>query len=111
MKYVNKYYAAWKKAIRRIWKIDYRTHHKLLHGINDCILIDVILETRCITFIWSLMNSKPTLNNSIDKYSLYNASTVIDENCRYLVSKYNICVASLQKGPHVAIYQSRENRS
>ena len=22
-----------------------------------------------------------------------------------------ICVASLQKGPHVAIYQSRENRS
>ena len=23
----------------------------------------------------------------------------------------DICVASLQKGPHVAIYQSRENRS
>ena len=23
----------------------------------------------------------------------------------------HICVASLQKGPHVAIYQSRENRS
>ena len=28
-----------------------------------------------------------------------------------LEKKFSICVASLQKGPHVAIYQSRENRS
>ena len=29
----------------------------------------------------------------------------------YLHGNIKICVASLQKGPHVAIYQSRENRS
>ena len=34
IKYVNKYYTAWRKAIRRIWKIDYRTHNKLLHDIK-----------------------------------------------------------------------------
>ena len=28
-----------------------------------------------------------------------------------LKNEYHICVASLQKGPHVAIYQSRENSS
>ena len=30
---------------------------------------------------------------------------------RNLYTLYYICVVSLQKGPHVAIYQSRENRS
>ena len=36
------------------------------------------------------MNSKHTLYNSIVKYSLYNASTVIVENICYLMSKYGI---------------------
>ena len=36
------------------------------------------------------MNSKHTLYNSIVKYSHYNASTVIGENIRYLMSKYGI---------------------
>ena len=36
------------------------------------------------------MNSKHTLYNSIVKYSLYNASTVIGENIHYLMSKYGI---------------------
>ena len=92
IKYVNKYYTAWKKAIRRIWKIDYRTHNKLLHGINDCIPIDITLEKRCISSygVHILMNSKNILYNSIVKYSLYNASTVIGENIPYLMSKYGI---------------------
>ena len=37
------------------------------------------------------MNSKHTLYNSIVKYSLYNASPVLGENFRYLMSKYGIC--------------------
>ena len=90
IKYVNKLYTAWRKAIRRIWEIDYRTHNKLLHGINDCIPIDITLEKRCIKFTWSLMNSKHTLYNSIVKYSLYNASTVTGENICYLMSKCGI---------------------
>ena len=62
----------------------------MLHGINDCVPIDITLEKRCIKFICSLMNSKHTLYNSIVKYSFYNASTVIGENIRYFMSKYGI---------------------
>ena len=29
IKYVNKYDSEWRKTIRRIWKIDYRTYNKL----------------------------------------------------------------------------------
>ena len=54
--------------------------------MNDCIPIDLTLEKRCIKFIWSLMNSKHTLYNSIVKYSLLNASTVTGD-ISYLMSK------------------------
>ena len=34
------------KAIRRIWKLPYRTHNNLLHLINLCSPINVALEKR-----------------------------------------------------------------
>ena len=49
IKYVNKIllsYTAWKKAIRKIWKFDYKTRNKLLHGINDCIPINITLDKK-----------------------------------------------------------------
>ena len=39
---------AWRKAIRAIWKLPFRTHCNLFHGINDTPPIDVMLEQRCI---------------------------------------------------------------
>ena len=41
---LNKFYVAWRKAIRRIWKLPYRTHNNLLHLINLCLPIDVTLD-------------------------------------------------------------------
>ena len=49
--YFETFWTAWRKAIRVIWKLPFRTHCKLLHGINDTLPIDVILEQRCIKFI------------------------------------------------------------
>ena len=43
-----KLYTAWRKAIRAIWKLPFRTHCNLLHGINNTLPIDVMLEQRCI---------------------------------------------------------------
>ena len=44
--YFYKLDVAWRKAIRRIWKLPYRTHNNLLHFINLCLPIDVTLELR-----------------------------------------------------------------
>ena len=54
--YLNKFYVAWRKAIRRIWKLPYRTHNNSLHLINLCLPIDVTLEKRSIKYIWNLIN-------------------------------------------------------
>ena len=81
---------AWRKAIRRIWKLPYRTHNNLLHLINLCLSIDVTLEKRCIKYIWNLINGENKLYGSISKLSLCNNSTTLGENIRYFMYKYKI---------------------
>ena len=41
---VERFYTAWRKTIRRIWHIDKRTHILLIHTINDCLPISLLLE-------------------------------------------------------------------
>ena len=48
------FYVAWRKSLRRVWKISNVTHNNLLPFIHNCHPIDVILEKRCIKFVWSL---------------------------------------------------------
>ena len=85
-----KMYTTWRKAIRRVWKILYRTHNKLVHFINKSCSINTVLEKRSIKFIWTLINSQNLMYNKIVKYSLYNCTTIIGENVRYFMNKYDI---------------------
>ena len=87
---LNKCYVAWRKAIRRIWKLPYRTHNNLLHLINLRLPIDVTLDKRCIKYIWNLINGKNKSYGSISKLSLCNNSTTLGENIRYFMYKYKI---------------------
>ena len=64
-----------------IWKLPFTTHCNLLHGINDTIPIDVMLERRCIKLICTLLHSP----NIIVKYVLWfpnrtRYSTVVGEH-------------------------------
>ena len=88
--YLNKFYVAWRKPIRRFWKLPYRTHNNLLHLINLCLPIDVTLEKRCIKYIWNLINGENKLYDSISILSLCNNSTTLGENIRYFMYTYKI---------------------
>ena len=66
--HLNKFYVAWRKAIRRIWKLPYRTHNKLLHLINPCLPIDVTLENRSIKYIWNLINGENKYMVALSNY-------------------------------------------
>ena len=92
-KEVNIFYTAWRKAIRQIYKLPYRTRNILINHIIQCYPIDIILEKRCIKFIWGLMNSEHILFNNIIKFSLFNMSTTIGENIKYFMYKYNITMS------------------
>ena len=45
-------HVAWRKCIRSFWKINSKTHD-LLHHINNCLPMDILLEKRCIKFIYN----------------------------------------------------------
>ena len=59
---VEVFYVAWRKSLRRVWKISNATHNNLLPFILNCHPINVILEKRCIKFVWSLYNSNYALS-------------------------------------------------
>ena len=53
-KSVERFYVTWRKSSRRIWRLDNRTHNALNNLINRCLPINLMLEKRCIKFIWNL---------------------------------------------------------
>ena len=102
----NKFYISWRKAIRRLWKIPYRTHNKFIHITNNCMPIDVTLRKRCIKYLWDLiyMYSNCILYNTgtIVKLYLNNVDITIDENIRFFMYIYiyiyiYICVCNIQE--------------
>ena len=45
-KSVKRFYVAWRKSIRRIWRLDNRTHNALINLINGCLPVNLMLEKR-----------------------------------------------------------------
>ena len=89
-KLLEPFYIAWRKCIRRVWKIPFTSHNVLLPYIHNTIAFNVILEKRCITFLWTLFNSGYDIYRTIIKNSLHNRNTTLGENVRYFMHKYNI---------------------
>ena len=54
---VNEMFVAWRKVVRRLWKLPNMTHCNLLLPINSSLPIKILLEKRCAKFIHSCLNS------------------------------------------------------
>ena len=48
---IERFCISWRKAIRKLWRIPYRTHNDLVYLINKCDPIVSILEKRCAKFL------------------------------------------------------------
>ena len=48
---VNAFYIAWRKIVRRIWKISSATHCNLLRSINKSLPIELLMEKFFYKFI------------------------------------------------------------
>ena len=55
--YIQKRFMLRGDVTRLIWKLQFRTHCNLLHTINNCYPIKLILEKRCIKFLHSCLSS------------------------------------------------------
>ena len=88
-KNMKTFYITWRKAIRRIWKLPYRAHSRLLPCISDMPSPDVILEKRLMKFVLTGINHENSVVNFMFNLALGNVSTTGD-NVRYICQKYNI---------------------
>lgn len=100
-KALNKFYTCWRKTIRILYKIPYRTHNNLIHSIMKSYPIDIVLEKRCIKYIWNLINTEQDMYKHIVKLSLYNMNSTIGENIRYFMYKFNIRESEWHSPLHV----------
>ena len=66
-KSVERFYIAWRETIRRIWRLDTITNNVLINLINRGLPINMILENKCIKYIWNLYNSSHKLHKTIVK--------------------------------------------
>ena len=60
--------------------------------MQQCLPINLILEKKCIKFIWNLYNSSHELHQTIVKNCVYNKGSTLAENTRYLMYKYDITI-------------------
>ena len=63
-KFVERFYIALRKIIRRNG-MDKRTHNVLINLIKRCLPINLILEKKCVRYIWNLYNSSHELHKTI----------------------------------------------
>ena len=68
------FYTAWRKSIRRLWKIPNTTHCNLLSSINSSVPIVINLERRCANFICSYLNSDTSI---VKKIQLLNRPSAV----------------------------------
>ena len=96
-KRIDKYYVAWRKAMRKVWKLPNLIHCNLLPVITNCLPLNIILEKRLLQFIWSIINSENRIVNNVFKFALNNRRSVLGIFFRYLAFKYTIKSSSWYK--------------
>ena len=89
-KSVKLFYVAWRRAIRKLWALPNTTHCKYLHTINNSLPIDLMLEKRCLKFIWYCINSNNTIVKSVSSSAIMYSYSSLGENYRFLSDKYGI---------------------
>ena len=90
-KTTRSFYTCWRKAIRRLYNIPYRTHNILVHYIINSYPIDVVLEKRCIKYIWNLINSGCKLHADIVFLSMDNTCIqLLVKTCDILCTNINL---------------------
>ena len=82
-------YVAWRKVIRKLFKLPYRTHNYLVCSIAECIAVK--LDRRLTKFVYFMVNSK---NSNVCKSiaHFFTTESLVCIFCRHLLYKYDLSV-------------------
>ena len=89
-KYVERFYVAWRKAIRRIFSLPYRTHCRFLHLITRELPIDVQLHLRTLNMFKSFATSNNTIVKLCSNLAMNGSGSPIANSINFIAFKYHI---------------------
>lgn len=104
-KCIDQYYTAWRKMVRLLWRLPNTTHCNLLPGINGSLPIDVLIDKRCLKFIWSCLNSESSVVKLSALSATKTANSTFGDNYRFLSCKYSIVSHEWQKPYNIIMYR------
>lgn len=88
---LNELCSSWRRALRSVWRLPYRTHNFLLPIINNCLPIFDELCRRNINFVRSCIVHSSVLVRFVSWHGLFFApkSSFLCQNIRFCSQRYN----------------------
>ena len=89
-KHVELFYTAWRKAIRKVWRLPYRSHCHLPHLICNDMDIEVQLHKRFLKFLHKAYHSGNVVTETLSKLVLQGSRSSVGNSVNYILHKYDI---------------------
>ena len=88
-KYMSQLYVAWRKSIRRVFRLPSQTHNYIVSNLGGCIIER--LDRRLTKYIYNILHSDNNVIKTIVHSKLYmSPKSIIAENYKYISYKYKL---------------------
>ena len=88
-------YTAWRIAVRKVWRVPWTTHCKLLPHLASCIDIELWMSKRCINFLLMAINSKSNVVRMISNMGVNGTHSIMGANFRLMQTRYEMNVSNV----------------
>ena len=83
----------WRKALRIIWNVPYRTHCKIAAMLSDCVPLESGLQMRFCKFVNSILSKGSSLVKYIAASARQNPLSVYGSNCNEIINMVLILIS------------------
>ena len=90
-------YKAWRMAVRRVWRVPWRTHCNLLPHMAGVMAPELWFVKRAINFANLAINSKNPYVKTVSNMGLFGSYSTFGGNVRWLQYKYSLDVKQIHK--------------
>lgn len=90
-------FTAWRVAMRRVWRVPWKTHCRLLPHLSECIDIELGFSKRCINFLDMTSKSKHNAVRMITNIGFSGLHSILGDNMKYMNSRYGINVNNMSR--------------
>ena len=83
---------SWRKCLRRVWRLPYRTHCYLLPLICECLPLEDEIRRWSLNFIRDCLCNSSRLVNDIANYGIYYGryDSILGHNALFCANKFNV---------------------